>query len=69
MGGWVVEFLLSLWMGDGKVEEEQAVRMSYCGVGMGGWVGGWADLPYHTRGRATLVVCFGERQEGEACGH
>ena len=24
-----------------KVEEEEAIPMSYCGLGMGGWVGGW----------------------------
>ena len=28
------------WVG-GWIEEEQAVRMSYCGLGLGGWVGGW----------------------------
>ena len=30
MGGWVVE----------KIEEEKAVRKSYCGLGLGWWVGG-----------------------------
>ena len=32
VGGWV-----------GWVEDEQAVGMSYCGLGLGGWVGGWVD--------------------------
>ena len=32
-GGW----------GGGKVEEEEAVRMSYCGLGTGGWAGGWIE--------------------------
>ena len=35
MGGWV-----GGWV-DEKVEEEQAVRMSYCTPQLGGWVGGW----------------------------
>ena len=35
MGGWV-----GGWMGYGKVEEEQAVRMRCCGWGVGGPVGG-----------------------------
>ena len=30
-GGWVV---------DGKAEKDEAVRMNYCGFGLG-WVGGW----------------------------
>ena len=38
VGGWVGG-LNELGVGDKKVEEEEAVRMSYCGVG--GWVGGW----------------------------
>ena len=49
MGGW----MMSCFLIDRKVEENEAVRMSYCellgsgwvGVGgwkdMGGWVGGW----------------------------
>ena len=39
------------WVGDGKVEEIEAVRMSYCelGCGVGGWVGGWErEEAYHT---------------------
>ena len=32
VGGWVG------WVGYGKVEEEQAVRMSSCKLEMGGWV-------------------------------
>ena len=40
VGGWVV---------DGKVEENEAVRMSYCGLGMGGWVGGWVGRTFTHR--------------------
>ena len=36
LGGWV-----GWWVGDGKVEEKEALRMSYCKQGVGGWVGGW----------------------------
>ena len=39
VGGWVVE----------KIEETQAVGMSYCGLGLGGWVGGWVG------GRGTYL--------------
>ena len=28
-------------MGDRKEEEDEAVRMSCCGLQVGGWVGGW----------------------------
>ena len=42
VGGWLNELLsisISLW--DRKVEENEAVRRSYCeGGGSGGWVGG-----------------------------
>ena len=37
MGGWV-----GGWVG--WVEEEDAVRVSYCGFGMDGWVGGTSYL-------------------------
>ena len=33
----------------GWVEEEEAVGMSYCGLGLGGWVGGW-DVPVFNSG-------------------
>ena len=48
MGGWV----------GGKKEENEAVRMSYCGGGMGGWVVGWEDF---------LLAFFAARvfEEGE----
>ena len=57
VGGWVgfVFTLVSGWVGDGKIEEDEAVRMSYCELGVGGWVGevgwvgrwvdGWVGLP------------------------
>ena len=32
MGGWV-----------GWMEEEKAVRMSNCELGLSGWVGGWVE--------------------------
>ena len=39
-GGWVGE-----WVGARKIEENEAVRMSCCGLGMGGWggMGGWVS--------------------------
>ena len=46
VGGWV-----GWWLAYRKVEENEAIRMSYCKLGMGGWVdgsGGWVggrDLP------------------------
>ena len=40
VGGWVGEWLSYVYTAR-KVEENEAVRMSYCGLGMGGWVGGW----------------------------
>ena len=43
MGGWVGELLYV-----SKKTEKEAVGMSYCGLGVGGWVGegvgGW-DVP------------------------
>ena len=42
MGGWVGEWLSCCCIHK-KVEEDKAVRMSYCGLGVvwvGGWVGG-----------------------------
>ena len=38
VGGWVgfVFTLVSGWVGDGKIEEDEAVRMSYCELGVGG---------------------------------
>ena len=46
VGGWVGEFLFLLCMGDRKVEEEQAVRMSYCELGVE-WVGGgWTRFSF-----------------------
>ena len=33
-------------MGDRWIEENEAVRMSYCGEGMGGWVGGWEEISW-----------------------
>ena len=44
LGGWVGEFVFLLCMGAREVEENEAVRMSYCKGGLGGWVGwegGW----------------------------
>ena len=38
MGGWV-----GGWVGYGWVEEIEAVRMSYCDLGVGGWVGKLVD--------------------------
>ena len=38
VGGWVGGWV-GMWV-DGKVEEIEAVRISYCGFGVGGWVGG-----------------------------
>ena len=32
------------WVGDRKVEEDEAVRMSYCEIGVGGWVDGWEEV-------------------------
>ena len=29
------------WVGDRKVEENEAVGMSYCELELGRWVGGW----------------------------
>ena len=51
VGGWVVEFLFLLCMGARKVEEEEAVRMTYGGLGMGGWVGGWVGGKRRNGGR------------------
>ena len=36
VGGWV-----GGWVDERKVEENEAVPMSYCRFGMSGWVGGW----------------------------
>ena len=46
MGGWV-----------GWVEEEKAVRMSCCGVCMGGWVGGWVG--WVEEEKAVRMSCCG----------
>ena len=35
VGGWV-----GGWVGARKVEKDEAVRMSYCGIWEGGWAGG-----------------------------
>ena len=49
-GGWVGGWV-GWWLAYRKVEENEAIRMSYCKLGMGGWVdgsGGWVggrDLP------------------------
>ena len=40
LGGWVEE-------------ENEAVRMSYCGWGLGGWVGGWVG---RTLGKSKLMT-------------
>ena len=45
VGGWV-----------GWVEEDEAVRMSYCEVGVGRWVGGWRYVP---EGEDTCLCAFG----------
>ena len=37
----------------GKVEENEAVRMSYCELGLGGWVGGWVG-----GWERTVMVCL-----------
>ena len=31
------------WVDDRKIEENEAVGMSYCMYGLGGWVGGWVE--------------------------
>ena len=39
MGGWVGGWVVCGWFE--WIEENEAVRMSYCELGLGGWVGGW----------------------------
>ena len=45
MGGWV-----GGWVGDRKVEEDEAVRMNYCELGVG-WVGGMSCLSHEQEDR------------------
>ena len=33
-----------------KIEENETVRMRYCGLGLGGWVGGWGKEEYRPAG-------------------
>ena len=44
VGGWV-----GGWFG--WIEEDEAVRMSYCTIGEGGWVGGWVGDVLYVRER------------------
>ena len=67
-GGWV-----GGWVGDGKGEENEAVGMSYCELGvewmdgrkrMGRWVGGWVGgfFTSLSRGWRTLSICLVSRK-------
>ena len=71
VGGWVGGWMSCSLM-DGKVEEEEAVRMSYRGLGMDGWVGGWVgtyvelghgkrvySLNHHFQESKAVCVCVG----------
>ena len=54
-------------MGDGKVEESEAVGISYCGLGMGGWVGRHEEeeegecslVSWRREGLSEMVQLFG----------
>ena len=53
-------------MGDKKMDEDEAVGMRYCGLGMGGWVGGWVEEEEEVHGAALEgVVHHLERTEEE----
>ena len=66
-GDAVLKGALRGWVGGcvgyGKVEEKEAVRMSYCGLGLGGWVGGWVGE------WVTYLVEHVGREGGEAGMH